>query len=168
MASATNGFNALPDRPGIGLSVLRIVLGVVFLYHGAGKVFGDMAQTAGFFGSLGIPAPTATAWLVALLEFVGGIALILGLFARPAAALLVPVMVGAILTVHAANGFANTNIVGMGETGLVFGMPGWEFNLVLIAGLLAIAFGGSGRWALGRAVTGSERSGAGRAEVAHA
>lgn len=168
MTGTTHGLSTLRDRPGTGLAILRVVLGIVFVYHGAGKLFSDMAQTAGFFASLGIPAPAATAWLVALVEFLGGLALILGFFARPAAALLVPVMAGAILTVHAAQGFANTNIVGMSETGPVFGMPGWEFNLVLIAGLLAVAFGGSGRWSLGPSRERSQQSGSARAEAVHA
>jgi putative oxidoreductase len=141
---------ALPTRPGVGLALLRVVLGTIFVYHGAGKLFGDLAQTAGFFGSLGIPAPTLSAWLVALVEFGGGLALLLGVFARPAAVLLIPVMVVAVLTVHGAHGFENTNIVGMGEAGPVFGMPGWEYNLTLIGGLLAVLFGGAGRWALGK------------------
>lgn len=141
---------ALPTRPGVGLALLRVILGIIFVYHGAGKLFGDLAQTAGFFASLGIPAPTLSAWLVALVEFGGGLALLLGLFARPAAALLIPVMVVAVLTVHGANGFANTNIVGMGEAGPIFGMPGWEYHLTLIGGLLAVLFGGAGRWTLGK------------------
>lgn len=139
---------ALPTQPGVGLAVLRVILGTIFIYHGADKLFGGLAQTTGFFGSLGIPAPALSAWLVALVEFGGGLALLLGLLARPAAALLIPVMVVAVLTVHGANGFANTNIVGMGEAGPIFGMPGWEYHLTLIGGLFAVLFGGAGRWAL--------------------
>jgi len=137
----------LATRPGIGLAVLRVVLGAVFMYHGFGKLTG-IEGTIGFFGSLGIPAPVLAAWSVALLEFFGGLALVVGFGARVAAAALVPVMLGAIATVHLPSGFSNTNIVGMSETGPVFGMPGWEFNLVLIAGLAALALGGAGRWSV--------------------
>jgi putative oxidoreductase len=131
-------------RPGAGLAVLRVILGAIFVFHGFDKLFGGIEATAGFFGMVGIPAPVASAWLVGLVEFVGGLALIAGFRARVAAALLVPTMLVAIATVHGANGFANVNITGMGEQGPIFGMPGWEFNLALLGGLLGVALGGEG------------------------
>lgn len=150
MASTTTLRRPVATEAGTGLAILRVILGAIFVFHGADKLFGGIGNTAGFFGMIGIPAPAASAWLVALVEFFGGLALILGFFARVAAALLVPVMLVAILTVHGANGFANVNITGMGDAGPIFGMPGWEYNLALLGGLLAIAFGGPGRWALRR------------------
>jgi len=147
MSKSTVRFDTLRTDPGVALAVLRVILGAIFVYHGFGKLTG-IEQTAGFFGAVGIPAAGLAAWTVALLEFFGGLALVMGTLARPAAALLVPVMIGAIVTVHAPSGFANTNIVGMSESGPVFGMPGWEFNLILIAALMAIALGGAGRAAL--------------------
>lgn len=131
-------------KPGAGLAVLRVILGAIFVFHGFDKLFGGIESTAGFFGMVGIPAPAVAAWLVGLVEFVGGLALIAGVGARVAAALLVPTMLVAIATVHWGNGFANVNITGMGEQGPVFGMPGWEFNLALMGGLLGVALGGAG------------------------
>lgn len=150
-------------RPAAGLAVLRVVLGVIFVYHGYGKLFGGIESTAGFFGSLGIPAPLASAWLVGIVEFFGGLALVAGIGARAAAALLVPTMVVAIATVHWGSGFANTNITGMGPQGPVFGMPGWEFNLALTGGLLGIILGGAGSL---RAVARAEETVAGAARPA--
>jgi putative oxidoreductase len=135
--------------PDVGLAVLRIVLGMIFVFHGADKLFGGIGETAGFFGMIGIPAAGFMAWVVGLVEFLGGLALITGFFASAATVLLIPVMLVAVLTVHFPNGFANVNITGMGEQGPIFGMPGWEFNLAMIGGLLAIALGGPGRWAPG-------------------
>jgi putative oxidoreductase len=155
MTRTIAGIEQAMHRPGVGMAVLRVVLGVVFMYHGFGKLTG-IEGTAGFFGSLGIPAPLVAAWAVALIEFLGGLALVLGVGARIAAVALVPVMVGAIATVHLPSGFGNTNIVGMSEAGPVFGMPGWEFNLVLIAGLAAVTFAGAGRWALAPVYAGAE------------
>lgn len=134
---------------GIGMTVLRIVLGAVFLYHGVDKFVGGIGQIAGMFGNFGIPLPTASAWIVALVESFGGIALILGLGARAAAGLLIPVMLVAIIAVHGPNGFSNINVVGMTEQGPQFGMPGWEYNLVLIGALAAVLLNGSGPLTVG-------------------
>ena len=147
-AAARTGYAGPGVQPGTGLAILRIVLGIIFVYHGADKLFGGIVDTTGFFGMVGIPFPALMAWLVGLVEFGGGLALILGFFARIGALLLVPVMLVAIATVHLGNGFANVNIVGMGESGPIFGLPGWEYNFALLGGLLAVAFGGPGRWAL--------------------
>ncbi len=122
-------------RP-IALLLARIGLGVIFLVHGWQK-FTTMgiSGTTAFFQQIGVPLPGVAAPVVALVELVGGIALILGLALPIAAGLLILDMLGAIVFVHAANGFA-------GDKG------GYEFVLGLIAGLLAVAFSGGGALAL--------------------
>lgn len=122
-------------NPQLGLAILRVVLGVIFIAHGAPKLFaGGMEGTVGFFASLGIPLPLIAAWLIALLEFVGGIALILGFFVTPVALLLIVHMLAGIVLVHAPNGFY---VIGGGQGGI-------EFNLVLAAAALMLVFGGPG------------------------
>jgi putative oxidoreductase len=123
-------------NPRLGQMILRIVLGVIFVAHGASKLFGEpgVTGTAGFFGQLGIPVPILSAWLITLLEFVGGMFLIVGLFVLPTAVLLAAHMAAGIVLVHAANGFY---VIGPGSGGV-------EFNLLLIAGLLSILLGGPG------------------------
>ena len=120
----------------LGLLPLRIVLGLVFIYHGYLKLFtGNFpGGTAGFFASLGIPLPTFFAIIVSLLEFFGGIALLLGLMTRYASVLLAVNMLVALLLVHLPNGF------------LVPG--GVEFPLTLFAGLLTLALLGSGKYSV--------------------
>jgi putative oxidoreductase len=63
------------------LIILRVVLGAILIGHGYTKLFGDMSQFTGFVGSVfpGSIAPAFFAWLVALLEFAGGIALVFGI-----------------------------------------------------------------------------------------
>ena len=124
-----------PLNPRLGQMILRVVLGVIFVAHGALKLFGGVGGTVAFFGQLGIPIPFLAAWLVTLLEFVGGMFLIVGLFVVPTAILLSVHMLLGIILVHAGNGF------------FVLGADvpnGMEFNLLLIAGLLSLLLGGSG------------------------
>ena len=91
----------------IAMLVLRLVLAAVFITHGYAKLFGmKISGVTGFFTSIGVPLPGVAAPLIAVLEFVGGIALLLGAFTRVAAFLLACDMLGAIILVHAKNGYA--------------------------------------------------------------
>jgi len=124
---------------GLGLAVLRIVLGIIFLAHGAPKLAGGIGDTAGMFASLGIPAPSLAAWAVALLESVGGALLAVGALVTPVALLLTIHMLTGIFLLHIPNGFY---VVGPGTGGV-------ELSLLLVAALLAVILAGPGRWTLG-------------------
>ncbi len=117
---------------------LRIILGVSFMIHGAPKLFDAQAHQGfqGMLGQLGVPGAPLMSWLLGLLEFGGGLALVLGLFTWVTAALLAIEMVFALLLVHLPQGFGAIHITGMTERGPIFGMPGYELNLLYIAGLL--------------------------------
>lgn len=122
-------------NPALGLALLRVVLGVIFISHGAPKLFGGMEGTAGFFGMLGIPMPLITAWAVALLEVFGGIALLIGFLVTPVSLLLAVHMLVGIVLVHAPNGWY---VLGPEANG------GVEFNVLLVASLMMLVFGGPG------------------------
>lgn len=113
------------------IAVLRIVVGVVFLAHGYQKVFmfGHAGVTQAFTG-MGVPAPAMTSALVATIELLGGLALVLGVVTRIAAVLLACDMLGAIVLVHAKNGF--------------FAPMGVEFVLTLFGAAVALAIAGPG------------------------
>lgn len=116
--------------------LLRLSLGVMFLAHAGVKllVF-TPAGTAGFFGKLGLPP--ALAYLVIAAELAGGAALVAGVWARAVAVALVPILLGAIATVHGANGWQFSAAGG-----------GWEYPAFWAVALVALALAGDGAWAL--------------------
>lgn len=108
-----------------GIFLIRLGLGLVFIVHGWEK-FGNVEMTMGFFSGLGLPA--ATAYLVAAVELLGGIAMILGVWTKWAGWLLAIVMAAAIILVKGKMGFSG----------------GYEFDLLLLFAALGIAFAGPG------------------------
>jgi putative oxidoreductase len=114
-----------------GLLVIRIGLGVIFLAHGWAKL-GNMDATIGFFGSLGFPA--FLAWVVALVETLGGLAVLLGLWTRYAATLLAVIMLVVIVQVKGLKSF--------------MGQGSYEFEFMLFMVSLGIAAMGSGKYSI--------------------
>ena len=120
---------------GLGITVLRLVVGIIYTVHGLQKlvVYG-FAGVSKNFAALGLPFPDVSAVVVTLLEFIGGLLLIAGLFSRPAAVLLAIEMLVAILAVHLKAGF--------------FLPGGFEYPLALLAADIALALTGPGAFAL--------------------
>lgn len=125
----------------LGLAIVRIVTGIVFAAHGGQKLFVyGFAGVTGAFTQMGVPMPGIMGPFIALLEFFGGLALIIGLLSRLAALGLAFDMIGAILLVHLKGGF--------------FLPAGFEFALTLLATSLAIAIGGPGALSVDAAIAG--------------
>lgn len=128
----------------LALLVLRLVLGIIFVAHGAQKLFGSfggpgLKGTAGFFEQLGIRPAYPMAVVVGAIEFFGGILAALGFLMPVVAVGLIAVMIGAILTVHLRHGF-------FAQSG------GYEFNLALIGIALALLLAGAGSYSLDAAL----------------
>ena len=118
-----------------GLLLLRLGIGLVFVAHGAQKLFGfGLAGTAGFLESVGVPVPGLNAALLIAVELGGGLALLAGLFTRAAAALTAFAMLVAVTVVHLPNGY--------------FLPDGAEFALTLLLASLAITQTGAGRYSV--------------------
>jgi putative oxidoreductase len=99
--------DARDKRLDIAMLVLRLVLAAVFITHGYSKVFGmGFSGVTGMFSKMGVPLPMIVAPMVSLIEFLGGIALVLGAFTRVTGFLLACDMLGAIILVHAKNGYS--------------------------------------------------------------
>src|SRR6266581_2002421 len=124
---------------------LRLIIGFGFIYHGFPKISAEGHQTfVATLSRIHVPAPGLMAWVAGVVEFVGGIALILGIFVTIACVLLSLDMLVALFKVHWVAGFSFMNFTGMGPNGPTFGLPGYEVNLLYIAGLVALIFGGAG------------------------
>ena len=122
-----------------GATLTRIAFGGILLAHGMLKltVF-TVDGTVGYFASLGLPA--VAAYLTIFGEVVGGAAILLGVFTRLAAALTIPLLLGATWA-HIGNGWVFSNTGG-----------GWEFPALLVALAVIVAVQGGGAYALGRVV----------------
>jgi putative oxidoreductase len=128
-------FAADPRRHSIGLTIVRILTGIIFMAHGGQKLFVyGFAGVTGAFGQMGVPMPGIMGPFIALLEFFGGFALVIGLLTRLAALGLAFDMIGAIVLVHLAGGFFLPN--------------GYEFALLLLGTSLALVAGGPGALAV--------------------
>lgn len=125
----------------------RITLGAVMLPHGAQKLFGWFGGP-GFGGAMGfltgpmsLPAPLAA--LIILIESLGALALVLGIAGRATSAGIAAIMIGAIATVHHANGFfMNWGGTQAGE--------GFEYHLLAIGLALVVMLRGSGALSVDR------------------
>ena len=125
---------------GLGQLAIRVPVGIIFFAHGAQKLFGwfggyGLEGTGQWMASIGLNPGYLMALLAGGAEFFGGLALILGLLVRPAAAVLAFTMIIAILTAHIGNGLFMSN-------------NGYEFGLALLAASVALAISGAGRGSL--------------------
>lgn len=115
---------------------LRIPAGIIFMAHGAQKLFGafggyGLEGTGQWMASIGLEPGYLMALAAGSAEFFGGLALLLGLLTRPAALVLAVTMIVAILSVHIGNGLFMSN-------------NGYEFGLALVAISVALAIQGAG------------------------
>lgn len=120
--------------------LLRLPAALIFTAHGAQKLFGafggyGLEGTAGWMESIGLTPGYLLALLAGSAEFFGGLALLLGLFVRPAALVLTFTMAVALFSVHAANGLFMAN-------------NGYEFALAMLAMSAALTATGGGKWSL--------------------
>ncbi|HEY2494478.1 MAG TPA: DoxX family protein [Paenibacillus sp.] len=124
----------------LGLLIIRLVVGLSFVGHGAQKLFGWFGGygpkgTGGWMESIGIKPGVAMAVGAGLAELLGGLLFAAGLFTEVGALLIVLTMLGAIVKVHGSNGYWAT-------------ANGYEYNLLLIVVAIGIALTGAGAYSM--------------------
>jgi len=138
---------------------LRLMIGFGFAAHGYAKLSRGPEGFAHILTAMGIPAPGPMAWVTSLLEFFGGISLMLGaavvLLSIPFAVIMVTAMFG----VHFQYGFSSVRLKGLSASGAEFGPIGYELNLLYIAGLVALALLGSSPLSIDRWLESRKRPG---------
>ena len=132
----------LSTRSSVATLALRVPAGIIFMAHGGQKLFGwfggyGLAGTGQWLASIGIEPGYLMALMIGSAEFFGGLALLLGLLVRPAAAVLAFSMLVAIFSVHFVNGLFMSN-------------NGYEFALALLAISVSLAISGAGSMSLDR------------------
>lgn len=128
------------SNAGFGALALRVPVGIIFMAHGAQKLFGwfggyGLEGTGQWMASIGLGPGVLMAFLAGSAEFFGGLFILLGLLTRPAAAALAVTMLVAIFAVHFENGLFMSN-------------NGYEFGLALLAASVSLAFSGAGKAAI--------------------
>ncbi|MGC1303753.1 MAG: DoxX family protein [Caulobacteraceae bacterium] len=133
---------------------LRLIVGYGFMEHGYAKLARGPESFAAILHALGTPAPLLMSWATILVELLGGFAVLVGFFIPLAGVPMIVVLIVAIVTVHLPNGFSSIKLQSVTASGAHFGQPGYETDLLYIAGILALMLGGSGPFALDRLIVG--------------
>ena len=132
--------NITHTESGFSTLALRLPIGIIFMAHGAQKLFGwfggyGLEGTGGWMESIGLAPGFIMALLAGSAEFFGGLFILLGLLTRASAAVLAMTMAVAIVSVHLQNGLFMSN-------------NGYEFGLALLAASISLVFSGAGKAAL--------------------
>jgi putative oxidoreductase len=117
---------------------LRLIIGFGFVAHGYAKLSRGPDKFANILEGIGIPQPHIMAWIITLLEFIGGVGVMSGAFVVPLTLPLTIVMITALITVHFQYGFSSIKLKAMTASGAEFGPIGYEMNLLYIVGLLTL------------------------------
>jgi len=123
---------------------LRLIVGFGFVEHGYAKLSRGVGAFIAILQAMGLPFAHLLGWATITVEIVGGLLILAGAFVAVAAVPMIVVLLVAIFTVHLPNGFSSIKLMSYDAMGAHFGQPGYETDLLYIAGLLALCIGGAG------------------------
>ena len=128
--------------------ILRLIIGFGFIAHGWAKYSRGTTGFEKLLTFLHVPFPHLMATITPAIEVIGGLAIFIGAFVSLAAIPLILTMLTAMFTIHIHYGFSSVKTIGLTPEGPQFGPPGYEINLLYIAGLIAIMITGAGRFSI--------------------
>jgi putative oxidoreductase len=123
--------------------ILRLIIGYGFMAHGWAKLSRGPAGLEKLLTQISVPMPHLNALLLPFIELIGGLAIFVGAFITVVSIPLILTMLVAIVTVSYKFGFSSVNTIGLTPAGPKFGPPGYEINLLYIAGLLSLMLSGA-------------------------
>lgn len=129
---------------------IRLIVGYGFMEHGYAKIAHGPDSFANILHALGVPLPHFMAWATIAIELVGGFAVFVGTVVPLVSGPMIVVLLVAIFTVHTPNGFSSIKLQSVDAAGAHFGQPGYETDLLYMAGIFALLLGGVGPFALDR------------------
>ncbi|NID16122.1 DoxX family protein [Luteibacter yeojuensis] len=127
---------------------IRLVVGGGFMQHGFAKLLRGPDMFAGILAAIGVPAPELMSWLTVAIEILGGLALVIGAFVTLAAIPMIVVLLVATFTVHLPYGFSSIKLMSVQNGVAHFGQPGYECDLLYLAGIVALMLSGAGPWSV--------------------
>jgi putative oxidoreductase len=128
---------------------LRLIVGFGFMEHGFAKLAKGPDAFANILQAMGVAGPHFMAWATILVEILGGLAVILGVFVTLASLPMAAVLLVAMFTVHLPYGFSSIKLEAVTAAGAQFGPPGYEVDLLYLACLAALVLGGPGPMTIG-------------------
>jgi len=123
---------------------IRLIVGFGFMQHGYAKLARGPEDFIHVLYAIGVPSAFLLGWATIIAELLGGLFIFVGALVPLATIPMVIVLLVAILTVHLPNGFGSIKLQSFDAAGAHFGQPGYETDLLYLAGLVALCFGGAG------------------------
>ena len=123
---------------------LRLIIGFGFMQHGYAKLARGPDDFINVLHAIGVPAPLLFGWATILIEMIGGALVFVGALVPLATIPMAAVLLVAIFTVHLPNGFSSIKLQSFDAAGAHFGQPGYETDLLYLASMVALCFGGAG------------------------
>lgn len=127
---------------------LRLAIGFGFMAHGWAKLSRGPEAFAKLLTVLHVPAPHLMAWISTMVELLGGCTLFTGTLVSLTAVPLICTMLVAMFTIHIHYGYSAVKTIGLSPQGPLFGPPGYEINLLYVAGLISLILTGAGRFSI--------------------
>ncbi|WP_068080798.1 DoxX family protein [Novosphingobium rosa] len=123
---------------------LRLIIGFGFMQHGFAKLARGPEAFPAILHAMGMPFPHLLGYATIAVELLGGFCMLAGALVPLAAMPMIVVLVVATVTVHWPNGFSSIKLMSFDGAGAHFGQPGYETDLLYIAGILALCLTGAG------------------------